>query len=494
MVSVTRRSTLRRALILAAVVLAAAAFVDGFLIEPWWTVRREVTFPCPGLVSGPVRILLIADVRFAGIARRERAVVSAAGDFKPDLVLVAGDLLDSPRALHRSEVAEAAGEFLASLPAGAGRFVVPGEEESPLIEKLRGPLAGEGIDVLVNESRSITVRGESVDLFGADQLTLPAPWGLGTESGRPFVFSRSRHTVEPLVYAGDGADRWGDVDITFSFQTTDTGSELEFRFACSDVGVETPGSGWRLIRHEYRPDFRLYRYHGSRRTLAGRTQSGFVPPPGIWCRARVQLRQDATESRARARFWKEGDPEPEAWAIQATDLAPDHESHGTIAFAGQSGGRRFADLRVSAPDGTVLLEESFRDLPRFRARWRYRNALAEWLREPQRGGQAARVVLGHTPDLVLDLSDIAGPRPDLLLAGHTHGGQVRLPLLGALYTETHIGRRYDFGFFRYEGQPLYITAGLGTSVIPVRFFDPPEITLLTLVPAETAGPSPKKPR
>ena len=49
-----------------------------------------------------------------------------------------------------------------------------------------------------------------------------------------------------------------------------------------------------------------------------------------------------------------------------------------------------------------------------------------------------------------------------------------------------IGRKYDYGLFRFEGVPLYITAGVGTSILPFRLFDPPEVTLLTLVPTDHA--------
>jgi predicted MPP superfamily phosphohydrolase len=67
-----------------------------------------------------------------------------------------------------------------------------------------------------------------------------------------------------------------------------------------------------------------------------------------------------------------------------------------------------------------------------------------------------------------------------VLAGHTHGGQVRIPGLGALYNSTWIGRKFDRGLFDFKGVPLYITAGVGTSIVPIRLFDPPEVTLVTV--------------
>ncbi|HEY8339135.1 MAG TPA: metallophosphoesterase [Egibacteraceae bacterium] len=73
---------------------------------------------------------------------------------------------------------------------------------------------------------------------------------------------------------------------------------------------------------------------------------------------------------------------------------------------------------------------------------------------------------------------------DLVLAGHTHGGQLRVPLLGALVTNCDLPLRQARGLSRHEGSWLHVSAGLGTSMYaPVRFSCPPEATLLDVVPA-----------
>lgn len=91
----------------------------------------------------------------------------------------------------------------------------------------------------------------------------------------------------------------------------------------------------------------------------------------------------------------------------------------------------------------------------------------------------ALVVLMHEPGL---FDGIAGHAP-LALAGHTHGGQGRLPLWGALTTPPGSGRYVD-GWYERDGSHLYVTRGLGTSIIAARFFCRPEVTLLTIQPAE----------
>ena len=90
------------------------------------------------------------------------------------------------------------------------------------------------------------------------------------------------------------------------------------------------------------------------------------------------------------------------------------------------------------------------------------------------------VLLCHAPDYVDDLLAIpAGRALSLMLAGHTHGGQIRIPLIGATNLPP-LGRKYIEGWFRFGNLQLYVNRGLGTVGVPVRFNCPPEIALLTL--------------
>jgi predicted MPP superfamily phosphohydrolase len=67
---------------------------------------------------------------------------------------------------------------------------------------------------------------------------------------------------------------------------------------------------------------------------------------------------------------------------------------------------------------------------------------------------------------------------DLILTGHTHGGQIRLPLYGAVETLTSVGRKYAAGLHNVGQSLLYVSRGVGYSRIPVRFLCPPEITVM----------------
>lgn len=98
------------------------------------------------------------------------------------------------------------------------------------------------------------------------------------------------------------------------------------------------------------------------------------------------------------------------------------------------------------------------------------------------------VVLAHSPDVFPD-AERAGA--DLILAGHTHGGQVCLPGGFPLLTNTRrVGRRFARGLVDGGATPMFVTRGIGTSAIRLRLFCPPEIAVVRLVAAPATAASP----
>jgi len=91
-----------------------------------------------------------------------------------------------------------------------------------------------------------------------------------------------------------------------------------------------------------------------------------------------------------------------------------------------------------------------------------------------------RVLLSHTPDFAEDRR-AAGPRVDLMLAGHTHGGQIRLPWIGAPITCSRYGQKYAAGLVEGPWWPVYVTRGVGCSGLPLRIGVTAEITILELL-------------
>ncbi len=90
-----------------------------------------------------------------------------------------------------------------------------------------------------------------------------------------------------------------------------------------------------------------------------------------------------------------------------------------------------------------------------------------------------RIALFHSP---LFFDESAG-RYDLALAGHTHGGQVRFPFLHPVWLPAGIGP-YTEGWFEKNGSRMYVSRGLGMTILPVRFFCRPELDLVTIEPLD----------
>lgn len=89
-----------------------------------------------------------------------------------------------------------------------------------------------------------------------------------------------------------------------------------------------------------------------------------------------------------------------------------------------------------------------------------------------------KIFLAHAPEII---EGAVKEKIDLVLVGHTHGGQVNIPVLGRLIQPlSEYGRKYISGLFKINSTYLYVNRGIGTSLFPFRFNCPPEITLIEL--------------
>ncbi|HJL04784.1 MAG TPA: metallophosphoesterase [Polyangiaceae bacterium LLY-WYZ-15_(1-7)] len=87
-----------------------------------------------------------------------------------------------------------------------------------------------------------------------------------------------------------------------------------------------------------------------------------------------------------------------------------------------------------------------------------------------------KLLFTHSPDVF----PAVPASVSLTVAAHTHGGQVRVPFAGPLFVPSRYGTRYARGHFVEGGRHLWVTSGVGNSMVPVRFGVPPEIVVLTL--------------
>lgn len=88
-----------------------------------------------------------------------------------------------------------------------------------------------------------------------------------------------------------------------------------------------------------------------------------------------------------------------------------------------------------------------------------------------------KILLAHSPDILQKTRD---KKINLILTGHTHGGQVNIPFLVKLVLPLKYDKKYQQGLFQDNDTYLYVNRGVGTTLLPIRFNSPPEVTLITL--------------
>jgi len=142
----------------------------------------------------------------------------------------------------------------------------------------------------------------------------------------------------------------------------------------------------------------------------------------------------------------------------------DYWSHADLSevarFCERSGGRLLANETVVLPEFDLAISGA-------------RGRSTDWLKQPE---TTRHLLLVHYPHYAVRLAE----QPldfDLILAGHSHGGQVRLPLIGAVAVPYAVGR-YDLGRYETPAGPLYVTSGIGTSAFPMRLNCRPEIVVI----------------
>ncbi len=131
--------------------------------------------------------------------------------------------------------------------------------------------------------------------------------------------------------------------------------------------------------------------------------------------------------------------------------------------------------------GINLLEDAVFDSRHFHIYGQRDRAAHFYPVRPETSEKLENILLTHNPDSViaLDIEDaLAGF--SIALTGHTHGGQLRIPGIGALLTASRYGRYFDYGFFRRKGLDggFIISSGLGSLTFPFRFNCPPEVLVL----------------
>ena len=491
----------------AALALAAVAgTVDAFWIEPQLLLEREDVDL--GLAGPPWTVVHLSDLHIARETPHLRRLLRETAAARPDAVLISGDFLrDLPAAGPLGRHTAAAAAFLRELRAIAPVYGVQGhsEHQGPVIAAFQAA----GVTWLSNEGVRAGPGGAYLLLglnqqVGSDPLVQnpPNPFGpvrwpadgpgeplWGARRGFPYrnfysLYDPARGAGVGALTDDSGPLAWSGYELTCEVRIDDIGTAAGFT-----VHSRYPLGEDRMIRlirerpEEGRPRGFFLTAQGT--GLAGRLLTGADARTGRWTRVRLRTEVTPQAVRVRARVWPAGEPEPRAWQASAEDRSPTRIPAGTAGlwFAG-GGAAQYRNLRVTAPDGRLLLDRPLAGRARpagFHEGARATRLELALARSPEVPPGTPRLLLTHVPDPVLQASRLG---LDAVLAGHTHGGQVRLPFVGPLTTRSRLGNFYDRGPFHFAAPnrrgwtTLYVNPGTGTSLLPIRFFCPPRFAVV----------------
>ncbi|MDZ7413856.1 MAG: metallophosphoesterase [candidate division KSB1 bacterium] len=440
----------------------------------------------------PITIVQLSDLHMRTLSPFYQKVAHVTNSFAPDLVVITGDLIGSSRWLAKehsqllhSTLASVA-RFVGLLKAPHGVFVVRGNNELVAQKELNNTvldaLRAAGATVLCNQHQRVEVNSVPLYVLGADFFSFhPALYADFTvERHDGTCLMRAGRSLDNAYshYVGPGSRDWQNYECAGAMSYSGSGE--------AGVGVTVYsafGSGedrfYRLRWREGLSGIRLDA-HGS---PVNPVTIPFSMEPEKWYRFRLQAESLEDRTVVKAKAWEEGYPEPLSWQLVLVDTCRARLTRGTVGLWSHGEGlRRFKDLRVvdTRRDSLLLAAPSCHSGPDPEG-WLDFALEREGIRAAAHGipHEAFTLLLAHSPDMVRPAEDLG---IDLVLAGHTHGGQVRLPLVGALYTQTLLGRRYAAGLFSFGTTKLYVNRGIGNAFVPFRFLCRPEITVIHLLP------------
>ncbi len=490
----------RHFLLILALAAAAGVVLYAMLIEPRRVVVEHVQVvldDLPAELDG-FRVVQLSDLEFQDneLDAHAQRVLAQANVLQADLIAITGDLIGTGSDYVKA--VEGAASFTHSLRARHGVWVVRGEND--FVQSMRAnerfirEIPTSDVRVLINEAARIN--GYDLYVAGAEYQNFRPSWVtdfvIEQQQTERVLVARWSQRQSFNHYIGGDAQDWQDYEFSGRFYHTQAGGNVG---VVAHSQIPRGLSRYYLLGHEGREYFVLRDSEGTRSASTGVTAT-----PRTWYSFRLRIKNAPGFTDVRAKLWPSREVEPQTWQAIIQDDDPMRSTRGTVGLWTNGTARKlFDDLLVTALpsglptnaenlDGEIYLDEDFSGymLGQNLSDWMEYGNDGEALRAAVQGlpPEATVILLMHSVDLA---KQAAAEKVDLVLAGGTHGGQVRLPLLGALYTGTELGPRFSAGLFRFGGTQVYVNRGIGTSIVPLRFLAPPEITVLELRAASEAA-------
>jgi len=442
--------------------------------------RINLRIPRFGGLLDRAKIIHLSDLHVSRYGPRERKFVDLVNCERPDLIFITGDML-----VNYSDNFDGGLETLRRLEAGMGVYAVLGNAEhtlasNGLLSEFEDRLKALGIALLKNTSVALPAGLGKIHLIGVDD-----PFFLfddfegavrGVPEGAPSIllahspdvlYPRADAMVLNLLDSASREDRfesWGWEDSTRfgpedGYVRFDRDGRGTLRVQSRQDGVSLDA----ILLNPYRDlDEQLQNGEASDNDRMMTSENTRKEYPDLVLIPASSVGADKLHGR-----WKKRDDHT---ALSGSRLT-DHPSRRHWRYRPSADPEDYFEA-----DFSVLKGVAYRLWARMKA---YRgDPLHDSVYVQFDGAVDAagkpRYRIGKSAQAKARMAEV-----DLILAGHTHGGQVRIPFYGAHTTMTAVGKKYASGLTRVGQSWLYVSRGIGWSAHPIRLFCPPEITVLT---------------
>ena len=439
-----------------------------------------------------LRIVHLSDLHMSAFTSYEDKVAHKVNALQPDIIAITGDVFKHRKVFEGPNVVnqlpdniEQVLAFISKLQAPHGIFLCRGNndfsDDKEVSDIYPERISKENVTMLMNSTALVIKDGLRIHLLGVDFPGF-SQWEANEfsnqecESGRCIGSGYSSKNSYAHAFILGRRETWRDYTYSGRFRQSDPdegGIGVTF-YSQLDRGFDR---FYRLRRLAGWSEFVLSP-HGAA-PHSGTRRFGLEIQPEHWYRFKVHCFSSERGTRIQARVWAEGTDEPVTWQADAVDTTFQFQNGSVGLWSHGDGLHQFDDICVVDAVGDTLFFDDFEDGDTFG----WLNFNFEGKAIPRLKGTIPdsefSILLAHSPDVVT-WADTA--RIDLQLSGHTHGGQVQLPFWGAILNSTKLGRRYAEGLFKFDWTTLYVNRGIGTVLLPIRFFCRPEIAVIDLKP------------
>jgi len=460
-----------------------------------------------------IKMIQFSDMHFKSIGFREKKSRKMINEQKPDIIFFTGDFFDSKEDIDNPVIFNKAIEYLSSLSFNDYFFFVLGEDESVHGDYLKKELADINIIVLDNELKTIAFDSARVNIVGVTNETKNFDTYHKIANSERSNLDRFDELIKQselkqypnykYYIAGQYTLMWENYEIS---------AEVEIPSQYDMFGLafysQLPLNINKSYFLELNPDTRTFCLKSfGQSDFKGKTCSDEIVSSLKCYQMKINVKNGSGFTSVKAKVWDTNKKEPDQWQIECRDFDENKSTRGTIGTSQLKGDLYdgFRNLQVQILDyenNSNMLKEGVKEIPYdlshnglIREEWLDLREIRAVLKNRKKTGQpylfekrfarmlngkslrGFNIVLTHIPE---NISVLENNGMDLVLAGHTHGGQINIPFTDRWFHESHKGKLLKSGLMSFNGTQLYINRGIGTSLVPIRINCKPEVTLFEL--------------